>query len=298
MCIAAAVGGVLAAGATVYGAEKSADAADDAAKAQGKSGDKSIAFQRESRDLALENLSPFVNFATGSIYDSPSTGGNALLSPSAQTANNFDSAAYLAANPDVSEVLRTGMYKGKPAHDSWLNSANPAFAHWQQYGQNEGRDYSARAGVNSSGFDRNSPMAKYRELLDPTKQAEYLTSNPIFQAAINQFGTKAKNTLGFGGMKGDLANEVTKDYVASGNKYIDAQLNRLLNPIQIGQSSAAGVANTALTTGQSIGDTMTDVGNAQAAGIVGGANAKTQGINSLLSAASTLGGAYYGGKAA
>lgn len=210
MGVGAAIAGAAIVGGA-YSANQASNAAEDASDAQAQSGRESIAFQKESRDLARSDLAPFRGFAT------------------------------------------------------------------------------SRSGTE---YDRRSPMGMYSSLLKPKNQAAYLTSNPMFQAAINQFGTKAKNTLGFSGLKGDLANAITQNYMASGNQYIDAQLNRLLNPIQIGQSAAAGQANTALAAGQSVGDTMIGIGNAQAAGTVGAANANTQAFNSLLSSGAQAYGAY------
>lgn len=57
---------------------------------------------------------------------------------------------------------------------------------------------------------------------------------------------------------------------------------RLTGAAQLGQTSAAGVGNAALTTGQSIGSNLIGAGNAQAAGTVGSANAISGGIQSIF----------------
>ncbi len=51
---------------------------------------------------------------------------------------------------------------------------------------------------------------------------------------------------------------------------------------QLGQTSAAGVGNAALTTGQSIGNNMIGAGNVQAAGQIGSANAFSGGLQSFF----------------
>ena len=48
--------------ASALGTKNSADAAKEAGKIQARSADKSIAFQRESRDLARKDLQPFRRF--------------------------------------------------------------------------------------------------------------------------------------------------------------------------------------------------------------------------------------------
>jgi len=56
--------------------------------------------------------------------------------------------------------------------------------------------------------------------------------------------------------------------------------NRLMGLSQLGQASAAGSAANSTTAAGQIGNTMQGVGQAQASGIVGGANAITGGLNS------------------
>lgn len=122
----------------------------------------------------------------------------------------------------------------------------------------------------------------YQMLLNPQNQANYLQNNPMFQAAIEKSNTGFKNTLGFQGKRGDLQNAITQNYMATGQSYVNNALNNLLQPIQMGQSSAAGQANSALTSGQQIGDAMTGIGNARAAGIVGAGNAQANTFNNML----------------
>ena len=70
--------------ASVLGTKNSADAAKEAGKIQARSADKSIAFQRESRDLARNDLQPFRNFGESQIQPL-----NSLLSnPSGYLENN------------------------------------------------------------------------------------------------------------------------------------------------------------------------------------------------------------------
>lgn len=56
--------------------------------------------------------------------------------------------------------------------------------------------------------------------------------------------------------------------------------NRLLSLSQLGQQSASSLSNNAVSLGGQIGNTMQGIGQSQAAGIVGSANAITGGINS------------------
>ncbi len=113
----------------------------------------------------------------------------------------------------------------------------------------------------------------------------------MFQAALENVNKNARNTLGFSGLRGDMQGALVDNYLATGQQYLQPQINNLFNAANIGQSSAAGQANTALSTGQNISNTMTDIGNARAAGAIGAANAYTNQFNQLAQIGGTLGGA-------
>lgn len=57
--------------------------------------------------------------------------------------------------------------------------------------------------------------------------------------------------------------------------------NRLLGLTQVGGNAAAGASNAAITTGQGVANSYIQGGNAQAAGIMGGANYLNQGAQGL-----------------
>lgn len=196
MPVAAAVGiGTAVAG--IYGANKSAKAAKSAANAQAQSGAESVAFQRESRDMARADLQPF-----------------------------------------------------------------------RAFGQ--------------------SNIGALQQLLTPQGQYDYLQSNPLFQAALDNANRSTMNIQAARGKlgSGDTLSALTRNTLTTAMPMIGQQQNALFNAVNLGQSSAAGQANTALTSGANIGNTLTDVGNARAAGVVGAANARSAGISN---AANTLG---------
>lgn len=176
---------------SIYGANKQADASQAAADAQVQSGRDSIMFQRESRDLARNDLQPY-----------------------------------------------------------------------RDWGQNF--------------------MPLYTGMMNPQNQANYLLNNPMFQAAIGRSEDKLKNTMGFGGMRGDLQNAITQNYLSRGYDILNNERNYLWNPIQMGQNAAAGQGGFAMNAGQGIGNTMEDIGNAQAAGYIGQANAQAGMVNNLI----------------
>lgn len=124
-------------------------------------------------------------------------------------------------------------------------------------------------------------MPLYTGLLNPQNQANYLMNNPIFQAAMQRNETGMKNRYGPMGLRGDMQNAITQNYMASGDNYITSAMNRLLTPIQMAQNSAAGGASNIMNAGANIGNTMEGIGNANAAGIMGAGNAMGNFYNNI-----------------
>lgn len=181
------------------------DAAEKAAKQQAASADQAIAFQRESRDLAREDLAPFVDFGSGRI--------NELLA-----------------------------------------------------------------------------------LMTPQGEADYLKDNPLFTAALDSVNSATMKSQAARGKlgSGSTLQSLTDNYMATALPIVQQQKSNLLNAINLGQSSAAGQANTALTTGDAISNLTTQKGNVVASGIVGAQGARQNAFNNLLSLGGQLGGAYLG----
>ena len=73
-----------------------------------------------------------------------------------------------------------------------------------------------------------------------------------------------------------------------GNNY-----NRLASLANVGQVTSNNLANMGAGYGINAGNTMMNIANARAAGLVGAANARTQGINNLLNLGGQMGAAYF-----
>ena len=170
--------------------KNAADAAKNASRTQAQAMDKAIHLQRETRDLAREDLAPFRDFGAGQI--------NPLL-----------------------------------------------------------------------------------ELLTPQGQTNYVQANPLFEAALDSVNKAtmanqaARGKLGSGGTLAALQN----NYMSTAMPFINSQQNALFNAVNMGQSSAAGQANTAMNTGNQVSALLGNAGDAQAAGIIGANNAWQQAYN-------------------
>lgn len=285
---AAVVGTVAAAGASYAGAQKTAGAAEDAADAQQQSAANSVAYQRESRDLARSDLRPFVNFATGSInpYQGTQAANQPLISqqPIAQNRANFDADAYLAANPDVADP------------NNW-RSQDP-FLHWQMYGNKEGRAFTPNADATrssnlpASGYATDSPLGMLSNLFTQQGQTDYLSNNPLFKIGMDKLNRTSSNTFLGRGQVGSANNQIVQNAFLAGQPLLQQQTNNLFNAANLGQSSAAGQANAALTTGAGVAGTLEGAGNSQAAGIIGAGNAQAAGYQGIGNAVGSGLGAY------
>jgi hypothetical protein len=122
---------------------------------------------------------------------------------------------------------------------------------------------------------------------NPQAQLDFVQNNPFFDALTKQStdtllnNQAARGKVGSGGTAEALQNSL----LLLGQDLVNNQINNSFNLANLGQSSAAGQANTALSTGASIADLTTQGGNAQAAGIIGAQNAKTNANNNLINTA-------------
>lgn len=131
-----------------------------------------------------------------------------------------------------------------------------------------------------------SQMAGLEAMFTPEGQQAYLESNPMFAMSrdnLNQETMKAMASRGRLGT-GDTLNEVSMNTLRAGQPLIDRQTNNLFNAVNMGQSSAAGQANTALQSGAGISDLLTQQGNAQAAGTMGRYNQQSGFWSNVLNA--------------
>ena len=154
--------------------------------------------------------------------------------------------------------------------------------------QTESRDL-ARADLapfKEFGEDQINPL---KDLLD--NKGDAIRDDETFQVASEVLSddvaqrSAARGKLGSGQTLVDLFRE----NALLGESLFNSEFNRRFNALNLGQASSAGQANTAITTGANVGETILQGGNAKAAGEVGKANAVSSGINNLISLAGTAG---------
>ena len=123
---------------------------------------------------------------------------------------------------------------------------------------------------------------------DPAKDPEY-------QFMLSQGSSAITNQASaLGGVNSGATLKALSDYgqqtalssyqneFSNWNTQMNNVFSRLMNAINVGQSSAAGVGTAATGTGQEIGNNLIGAGNARAAGTMGSANALSGGIQSFF----------------
>ena len=135
-------------------------------------------------------------------------------------------------------------------------------------------------------------LPQLQNMLTPEGQAAYANeNNPIFKAALDNMNRRTAINAAITGRTGagDTNQQYLQNWQAAAMPLIQNQQNMLFNAANMGQSSAAGQANTAMTAGANLSNLRTDMGAAQAGGIVGAANAKagmyqdvTRGLTSFV----------------
>lgn len=123
-------------------------------------------------------------------------------------------------------------------------------------------------------------------------------SNPFFQSmAADQeqrlmASAAARGKLGSGGANDDLQ----RNLLLLGNQFGQQDITNLANLTTIG-TNAAVMTGTATQQGATAGgNILSGIGNAQAAGTIGAANARSQGVQNLISLGTGVGSYFSGGQ--
>ena len=132
-------------------------------------------------------------------------------------------------------------------------------------------------------------LGALESILTPEGQMAYLESNPLFALGQENLNQQTANLAASQGRlnSGGTWQSLYNNALLAGQPLLQNQTTNLFNAANLGQSAAAGQANTAIATGQNISDLYTQQGNAQAAGVIGQANAEQQQFNNLLNLGST-----------
>jgi len=124
---------------------------------------------------------------------------------------------------------------------------------------------------------------------DPNAQKSFITDNPFFTALADDAQSRlfanqaAKGKIG----SGDTPKALQNSLLLLGNDLLNQNISQRFNLATLGANAAAGQATATQSASAGISDLFTQGANAQAAGFVGAANARTNATNQLLQLGTT-----------
>jgi hypothetical protein len=252
----AVVSGVMSSDASKSAADTQANAANNAAQTNWNMYNQTRSDQAPWRQAGSNALSAIQN-------------GFGLSQTPSQS--NFNSAAYLAANPDVAA---DPYYKNNP------------YQHYVDHGQSEGRQFTSTAPANTGGVG----FGQFNHTFDANDLKNGLAPNYDFQlqqgmGAINNQASMTGGLVGGNALKGinDYAqNYASGAYQQAFNNYNTNQTNiynRLANIAGLGQTANGQTAQAGTAIAGNVGSAQLAAGASQAAGTMGSANAISGAVN-------------------
>ena len=235
-----AIAGV--AGAAI-GASATNKAAKQGAAASQQATDATIAEQRRQFDIGQQNQQPWLTTGTGALNQLASLYGLPTSQDGGGSSGQFNAQGYLAANPDVAASIQSGGFSGDP------------YAHWQQYGQGEGR--TGGIATPQNGAAAPTGMAAFMASPDyQFRQNEQMRALTARNAAlgIQDSGAAQRSALQ---LSGNLASGEFNNYA-----------NRLSSLAGVGQTAAQNTAaagqNFANSMGQVLGSNAQNLASSYA----------------------------------
>jgi len=124
---------------------------------------------------------------------------------------------------------------------------------------------------------------------------ESLVQDPALQALLNETQRRIQAGQSATGRPTGETNAMLQDaFLRTGTDLLSRQRGDLLSALGIGQSSAAQTGVSGINTAGRTGDLLTQIANSQAAGMVGGAQARAQGTGQMLGTGLNLLGMFLG----
>lgn len=130
-------------------------------------------------------------------------------------------------------------------------------------------------------------------LTDPQQQFEFLQSNPLFNLALEQAQTGTQKLAAARGRlsAGDTLQDLSRNVLLQASPLIGEQKRSIAGLLDFGRGVAGQQANVEVGAGSQIAPLLQDVGNIEAAGGIGAANARAAGVGNLLNIGATAFGA-------
>lgn len=134
-------------------------------------------------------------------------------------------------------------------------------------------------------------------LTDPQQQFEFLQSNPLFGLALEQAQTGTQKLAAARGRlsAGDTLADLSRNVLLQASPLIGEQKRSIAGLLDFGRGIAGQQANVEIGAGSQIAPLLQDIGNIQAAGTIGAANARAQGTQNLINLATAGATGGFGG---
>lgn len=242
-------------------------AAKSAAKASAKGADAASQVQWDMYDQSRKDQMPWLGTGQNALKQLAALNGvqyaEGTEPAGAQTQDNFDAQAYIAANgPEV------GRYGGKSRGHT---PEERAWAHYMEHGKNEGRPF---AYINAPSEANNAGGST-----TPDYSAFY--NSPDYQFTFGE-GQRAVNSgLAARGLSnsGRAMKELTRYGQGAASTQLNTYRNALAAMAGVGQQTASNVGTQGMQTGQIVGQNTQSAADARASGYLGSANSWNSAIN-------------------
>jgi len=129
-------------------------------------------------------------------------------------------------------------------------------------------------------------------LTDPNAQFDFLQNNPLFQMGLDNANTQTNQMAASRGRlsAGDTLQQLNNNALLTAAPLIGQQKQSIQDLLSRGFNTSQAQANTALGVGSQLANVQTEIGNAQASGVIGQQNAKSANQQNLFNLAGQLGG--------
>lgn len=274
---------------TVVAGSMQADAAKSAADSQAASAKDALELTKAQYQDTQNNINPYLQNGTAANNKLAymlglSTSPTKYAGQNGETQDNFNEAAYLAANPDVADKSKWGQ---------------SAWDHYQMYGKNEGRAFQY---LNDPSADQAAAEADpvYGSLLKKF-DANDLANDVVYNSglkfgldqgtnAINQRALQSGNYDSGATLKAltqyanDYGSTKANEAYTRYNQDQNSIYSKLTGASNTGLSAAGTLAGTGANSANAQSNLITGAGSAESAGTIGAANAAgsaVSGLNSL-----------------
>lgn len=177
----------------------------------------------------------------------------------------------------------TAAKASKQAGQIQSEAAQSAAADVSAAGQSAIGRFDPLAAVGQQGID----LAGF--LGDPSQQASFLESNPLFQLGLKNLNKQTQQSAASRGRltAGDTLAQLQQNAQLAGQPLIDRQRQDIMNLLGLSQNVAGAQAGIEQQTAGNVGNLLTGGAAASAAGTVGAANARSGVLGNILNIGAT-----------